>query len=52
MAVMLSVDHQRGTLIGPAAGDALGTAVEFEMPSSFQELTGYHQRLTSEGRTP
>ena len=41
MAVMQSVDHQRGTLFGLAIGDALGAAVEFEMPGSFPEVTGY-----------
>ena len=41
MAVMLSVDRQRGTLIGLAIGDALGAAVEFRSPGSFPEVTGY-----------
>ncbi len=30
MTVMLSTDHQRGTLLGLAIGDALGAAVEFD----------------------
>jgi ADP-ribosylglycohydrolase len=33
---MLSVDHQRGTIIG----DALGAAVEFERSGSFSGVTG------------
>jgi ADP-ribosyl-[dinitrogen reductase] hydrolase len=37
---MKSVDHQRGTLLGLAIGDALGAAVEFESPGSFPEVTG------------
>ena len=35
------LDRQRGTLLGLAVGDALGAAVEFEMPGSFAEVTGY-----------
>jgi len=31
----------RGTLIGLAAGDALGAAVEFRSPGSFKPVTGY-----------
>jgi len=38
---MLSVDRQRGTLIGLAIGDALGAAVEFDPPGTFPEVTGY-----------
>ena len=34
-------DRQRGTIIGLAIGDALGAAVEFEMPGTFPEVTGY-----------
>lgn len=41
MVGMLSVDRQRGTLLGLAVGDALGAAVEFEMPGSFPDMTGY-----------
>ncbi len=41
MVGMLSIDRQRGTLIGLAIGDALGAAVEFEMPGTFPEVTGY-----------
>ncbi len=35
------IDRQHGTLLGLAVGDALGAAVEFEMPGSFPEVTGY-----------
>ena len=38
---MPSLDSQRGTLLGLAVGDALGAAVEFEMPGTFPEVTGY-----------
>jgi ADP-ribosyl-[dinitrogen reductase] hydrolase len=38
---MLSVDRQRGTLLGLAVGDALGAAVEFRSPGTFPEITGY-----------
>lgn len=38
---MLFQDRQRGTLFGLAVGDALGAAVEFKMPSTFLEVTGY-----------
>ena len=41
MAVMLSVDRQRGALIGLAVSDALGAAVEFRPPGTFPEVTGY-----------
>jgi len=34
-------DRCRGTLIGLAVGDALGTAVEFRRPCSFAPVTGY-----------
>ncbi len=34
-------DRQRGALIGLAVGDALGAAVEFEAPGSFEPVTGY-----------
>ena len=37
MATMLSVHHQREAIVD----DALGAAVEFEMPSTFPEVTGY-----------
>ena len=33
-------DCQRGTLLGLAIGDALGAAVDFEMPGTFFEVTG------------
>ena len=35
------LDRQRGTMIGLAVGDALGAAVEFQMPGTFAEVTGY-----------
>jgi ADP-ribosylglycohydrolase len=38
---MSLTDRQRGCLIGLAVGDALGAAVEFELPGEFLELTGY-----------
>jgi len=34
-------DRQRGTLLGLAVGDALGAAVEFQMPGTFPEVTSY-----------
>jgi ADP-ribosyl-[dinitrogen reductase] hydrolase len=34
-------DRHRGALIGLAIGDALGAAVEFLSPGSFQPVTGY-----------
>jgi len=34
-------DRQRGALIGLAVGDALGAAVEFMSPGTFQPVTGY-----------
>src|ERR1700756_232905 len=34
-------DRRRGTLIGLAVGDALGAAVEFSSPGSFEPVTGY-----------
>lgn len=38
---MLEVNRQRGALIGLAVGDALGAAVEFMRPGTFEEVTGY-----------
>jgi len=38
---MIHTDRQRGALIGLAVGDALGAAIEFEMPGTFPETTGY-----------
>ena len=38
---MLSVDRQRGTLLGLAVADALGPAVEFQLLGTFPEVTGY-----------
>ena len=37
----MTVDRQRGCLIGLAVGDALGAAVEFKPPGSFEPVTGY-----------
>lgn len=34
-------DRQRGTLLGLAVGDALGAAVEFQPPGSFEPVTDY-----------
>ncbi len=36
---MLDRSRFRGSLLGLAAGDALGTTVEFESPGSFTPLT-------------
>jgi ADP-ribosylglycohydrolase len=41
MDAMLSLDRQRGTLLGLAVGDALGAAIEFAVPGSFLTVTGY-----------
>ncbi len=38
---MTRTDRQRGALIGLAVGDALGAAVEFKPPGSFEPVTGY-----------
>lgn len=38
---MSSSDRQRGALIGLAVGDALGAAVEFKQPGTFESVTGY-----------
>lgn len=38
---MDSTDRKRGTLIGLAVGDALGAAVEFMAPGSFELVTDY-----------
>ena len=38
---MGNTDRQRGCLIGLAVGDALGAAVEFKPPGSFEPVTGY-----------
>ena len=39
MSSLRPVDRYRGALLGLAAGDALGTAVEFEEPGTFVPLT-------------
>lgn len=36
---MTTLDRYRGCLLGLAAGDALGTTLEFEVPGSFDPLT-------------
>lgn len=38
---MLAPDRLRGMLLGLAVGDALGAAVEFQPPGSFEPVTGY-----------
>lgn len=38
---MMMRDRQRGCLLGLAVGDALGAAVEFKPPGSFEPVTGY-----------
>jgi ADP-ribosylglycohydrolase len=34
-------DRRRGTLLGLAVGDALGAAIEFKPPGTFEPVTGY-----------
>jgi ADP-ribosyl-[dinitrogen reductase] hydrolase len=36
-----AIDRQRGALLGLAVGDALGAAIEFQPPSTFEPVTGY-----------
>jgi ADP-ribosylglycohydrolase len=38
---MIDKDRQRGTPFGLAIGDAMGTAVEFQPPGTFLEVTGF-----------
>ena len=38
---MSNTDRQRGTLLGLAIGDAFGAAVEFQVPGTFDPVTGY-----------
>ena len=38
---MLSGDCQRGTLLGLTIGNAMGANVDFELPESFPDVTGY-----------
>jgi len=38
---MLTKDRQRGAILGLAIGDALGAAVEFHPPGTFEPVTGY-----------
>ena len=37
---MKRIDRYRGSLLGLAAGDALGTTLEFRAPGSFEPITG------------
>jgi len=41
IASMITDDRQRGCLLGLATGDALGAAVEFSIPGTFEPVTGY-----------
>ena len=36
---MTALDRYQGSLLGLAAGDALGTTLEFELPGNFKPLT-------------
>ena len=38
---MIHRDRQRGMLLGLAIGDALGAAVEFMPPGSFEPVIGF-----------
>ena len=38
---MTLVNRQRGALLGLAVGDALGAAVEFQFPGTFEEVTDF-----------
>ena len=38
---METLDRMRGTLLGLAVGDALGAAIEFRPPGSFEPVIGY-----------
>lgn len=38
---MTTRDRRRGMLLGLAVGDALGAAVEFKPPGTFEQVTGY-----------
>ncbi len=38
---MIDLDRQRGALLGLAVGDALGAAVEFHSPGTFEPVEGY-----------
>lgn len=38
---MTTLDRQRGCVLGLAVGDALGACVEFEMPGTFEPVTGF-----------
>ncbi len=38
---MINDDRQRGTLFGLTVADALGAAVEFKQPGTFEPVTGY-----------
>lgn len=41
MSIEVVRDRQRGCMYGLAIGDALGAAVEFQMPGEFVPVTGY-----------
>lgn len=38
---MIHRDRQRGSFLGLAVGDAMGAAVEFEFPGTFEPVSGY-----------
>lgn len=38
---MSTLDRRRGALLGLAVGDALGAAIEFQAPGTFEPVTGY-----------
>jgi ADP-ribosylglycohydrolase len=38
--VMETIERYRGSLLGLAVGDAVGTHLEFKPPGSFQPITG------------
>lgn len=38
---MSTIDRKRGALVGLAVGDALGAPIEFQLPGSFAEVTGF-----------
>ena len=55
MTVMPSVDRQRGTLIGPARGDAIGVAVAVEgtgMRPGSPSREGRHGRRLAKSDAP
>ena len=44
------VARASGALLGLAVGDALGAAVEFKRPGTFESVTGDGQRALTNGR--